>query len=246
MGRTIAVIPTYNEVENLPTLTDALLNLDVVTLHLLVVDDNSPDGTGVLAEKLSQENPSRISVLHRRKKAGLGSAYIAGFRKAINMGMDYIIQMDADLSHQPKYIVDMMGAIENHDLVIGSRYIPGGKVDEDWPIHRKMLSGFANQIYIRAILNFPVRDATSGFRLWRREILSRLNLDQISSSGYAFQIEMAYAAYQLGCRIKEVPIYFPERDQGKSKISFSIQLEGVTKVWELKYRNRKIRRRAMK
>lgn len=240
MSKTIIVLPTYNELDNLPRITETLLDLNLETINILVVDDNSPDGTGVLADKLANQYPDRITVLHRKEKLGLGAAYIAGFKKALDMGMDYIVQMDADLSHQPKYIVNMVDAIQENDLVIGSRYIPGGSVDEDWSFYRKLVSGFANRIYIRAILNFPVQDATAGFRFWRRDTLIGINLDRINSSGYAFQIEMAYAAYCLGYRIKEIPIHFPEREKGKSKISFSIQLEGVTRVWQLRSRYRKM------
>ncbi|MCB9458316.1 MAG: polyprenol monophosphomannose synthase [Anaerolineaceae bacterium] len=230
---TIVVIPTYNEVENLPLMVEALFALNIPDLSLLVVDDNSPDGTGQLADQIASENPL-VSVLHRPEKQGLRPAYIAGFKKALAMGADTIVQMDCDFSHQPKYIPIMLEAIKDYDVVIGSRYTKGGSVDESWHFLRKALSMFANRIYTPAILGLPVKDATAGFRVWTRETLQRIDLDKIQSNGYIFQIEMSYVATLLGCRFLEVPIHFPDRRHGQSKMSLSIAAEAALRTWDLK------------
>lgn len=238
MPSTIVVLPTYNERENLPLIVDELFKLPVEDLRILVVDDSSPDGTGDVAEALAAQHPGRISVMHRTDKQGLGPAYIAGFKEAIRMGADYIIQMDADFSHQPKYILEMLAKIEEgYDLVIASRFTRGGGVDENWSIYRKALSWFANRVYVRTVLNIPVRDATAGYRLWRRQTLIGLDLDRIRSNGYVFQVEMAYVAHQLGFRVTEIPIYFPDRKLGQSKMDFRIQIEAALRVWQLLYRH---------
>ena len=229
----IVVIPTYNEAENLPLMVDALLGLGIDALSVLVVDDNSPDGTGQLADDIAKDNP-RVSVLHRPEKQGLRPAYIAGFKHALALGSDYIIQMDCDFSHQPKYIPTMLEAIEHYDLVIGSRYVKGGSVDESWHFLRKALSMWANRIYTPAILGLPVKDATAGFRVWTRETLQRIDLDNIQSNGYIFQIEMNYVATLLGCQIGEVPIHFPDRTRGQSKMSLKIAAEAALRTWDLK------------
>ncbi len=236
------VIPTYNEAENLPRLAAALFALPLPDLTLLVVDDNSPDGTGQIAEELSQQYSNRIHVMHRSGKLGLGSAYIQGFERALTLGADALAQMDADFSHEPEKLVEMASALEGVDAVIGSRYVPGGKLDESWPFWRKALSGFGN-FYARMILNLPVRDATGGFRLWRRETLRRMPLERVKSNGYVFQVEMAYVASLLGFRFKEIPIYFADRRWGESKMSFRIQVEAAFRVWLLPGFYRDLRRK---
>jgi dolichol-phosphate mannosyltransferase len=233
----LVVIPTYNEAENLPRLVSALfaLNLD---LRVLVVDDNSPDGTGEVAEALSVRHRGQVKVLHRQQKGGLGPAYLAGFRQALETaGVDAIAQMDADFSHDPAVLPKMAALMENGeaDLVLGSRYVPGGRLDERWALWRKALSTFGN-VYARLILQMPVHDITGGYRLWRRDALAKMPLKRIRANGYIFQVEMAYVAYKLGFRIVEVPIYFREREWGESKMSFRIQREAAFSVWQLRKR----------
>jgi dolichol-phosphate mannosyltransferase len=241
MPKTIVVIPTYNEAENLPLITKALFELPVENLNILIVDDNSPDGTGKIADDLAAATYSgKLFVLHRTEKAGLGPAYIAGFKKALSMGADYIIQMDADFSHQPKYIPDLLQAIEDNDLVIASRFVKGGSVDENWSIYRKLLSWFANRVYTPTILGIPVYDATGGFRIWRRETLIGLDMDRIRSSGYIFQVEMVYVARRLGFKVAEIPIHFPDRKLGESKMDIKIQIEAAARVWQVMMRHRKL------
>lgn len=237
--RLTVVIPTYNEAENLPKMVSALFHLPVPSLQILIVDDNSPDGTGSLAEKLGQENPGRIGVIHRPGKLGLGSAYLQGFQHALADGAEGILQMDCDFSHPVETIPELIGAAEQgFDMVVGSRYVEGGALDENWPFWRKALSGFGN-FYARTILGLPFRDVTGGFRLWRRETLEKLPLESIRSNGYVFQVEMAYVAYRMGFKFTEIPIYFADRRWGKSKMSIRIQLEAAVRVWQLKwmYRN---------
>jgi len=238
---TIVVIPTYNEHENLPLIVKAVLSLPISDLQLLIIDDNSPDGTGELAETLALQNSGRIHVLHRTGKLGLGTAYIAGFKKALELGAEYIIQMDADFSHPPEKLVDFVQAIPDYDLVIGSRYISGGSVDQDWPLSRKLLSGFGN-FYARTLLGGKISDMTAGFRIWQSQALRRLPLDRVRSNGYMFQVEMAYLAACYHFKVKEIPIYFAERKYGKSKIDLSIQLEAAISVWKLPSRYRDLRK----
>lgn len=241
MPKLIVVIPTYNEITNLPLITRAIFDLHIENLQILVVDDNSPDGTGQLADQLSAtEYAGRLHVLHRTEKAGLGPAYIAGFKHALAMGADLIIQMDADFSHQPKYIPELMKAIENQDLVIGSRFAFGGSVDENWGFYRKLLSWFANRVYTPFILGIPVHDATGGFRIWRRHTLVGLGLDRIRSNGYVFQVEMAYVTSRLGFRVTEIPIHFPDRQHGQSKMDFRITLEAALRVWQVMMRHHRL------
>jgi|FLYN01.1.fsa_nt_gi dolichol-phosphate mannosyltransferase len=237
VAKTIIVLPTYNEAENLPLLMEELFALPVENLHVLVVDDNSPDGTGAIADRLAGQHPGRAHVLHRAEKAGLGPAYVAGLKRALSLGADLIIQMDADFSHPPRYIPDLLAAIEHHDLVIGSRYVKGGSVDEHWSFYRKALSWFANRMYAASILRTRVRDATSGFRVWRRQALVGLDLDRIRSNGYIFLVEMTYIARRLGYRIQEVPIHFPDRKRGDSKMNVRIQLEAAFRLWQIVYRH---------
>lgn len=230
--RTTIVIPTYNEAENLPKLVAALFELPLDDLSILVVDDNSPDGTGRLAEELAERNPTRLDVLHRPGKLGLGTAYIDGFVRALSAGAEAVAQMDADFSHPPEKLLDLHEVLQSCDVALGSRYVPGGAVDERWPLWRKALSSFGN-IYARTILRMPICDATGGFRLWRRDALSRMPLDRVRSNGYAFQVEMAYVAYRLGFSFEEVPFYFADRRWGQSKMCFRIQREAAVRVWQL-------------
>ncbi|GAB4522927.1 MAG: polyprenol monophosphomannose synthase [Anaerolineae bacterium] len=232
------VLPTYNEAENLPTLMEALFALPLHDLHVLVVDDNSPDGTGQLAEELSATYRGRINVLHRQEKAGLGPAYIAGFRQAIAYGADYILQMDADFSHQPQYIPQMVDLLERGaDMVLASRFVRGGSVDESWSPYRKLLSWWANRIYVPTILHIPIYDATGGYRLWRRETLIGLDLDRVQSNGYVFQVEMVYVTVRLGYKVVEMPIHFPDRQRGQSKMDSRIALEAARRTWEIRRRH---------
>ena len=232
------IIPTYNEKENLPLITAQLMGLPLVGLQLLVIDDNSPDGTGQIADELSRQYPGRVQVLHRTGKLGLGTAYVTGFQELLKTGVDAIAQMDADFSHPPEKLVEFCQELANADAVFGSRYIPGGSLDHDWPMWRKWLSRFGNE-YSRTILGTKTRDMTGGYRLWKREVLEAIPLDQIRSNGYIFQVEMGYIATLLGFRIKEVPIYFAERKYGQSKMDLRIQVEAALRVWQLRgrYRN---------
>jgi dolichol-phosphate mannosyltransferase len=233
MPKTVVVLPTYNEKENLPGMVEQILALDIQNLQILVVDDNSPDGTGQLADEIAARE-KRVTVMHREEKNGLGQAYIAGFKFAIDrMSADYIIQMDCDGSHQPKYLRDLLKGIETKDLVLGSRFVKGGSVDEKWSPYRKLLSWFANRLYTPLILGLPVYDATGGFRIWRRNTLIGLDLDRIRSNGYVFQVEMAYVTHRLGYRIQEIPIHFPDRTLGESKMDARIPMEAALRVWQL-------------
>lgn len=228
----VVVIPTFNEAENLQAMVSALFALPLPELNLLIVDDNSPDGTGSLADQISQTNP-RVAVMHRAGKLGLGSAYIQGFQQAIAGGAELIGQMDCDFSHNPQKLVELVQiAATEADLAIGSRYVSGGRLDETWPLWRKALSSFGN-FYARTILGLPARDVTAGFRVWRKDMLARMPLDRIKSNGYVFQVEMTYVATKLGARIREIPIYFADRKFGKSKMSFRIQAEAAIRVWKL-------------
>jgi len=209
-------------------------------LKLLVVDDNSPDGTGMIAEDLERLYVNKISVLHRQEKLGIGTAYIAGFKKAIEEGAKTIVQMDADFSHPPNKLLKMKEELEVYDFVVGSRYVSGGRLDDRWPYWRKALSHFGN-IYARVILGLRIKDATGGFKMWREQTLSYMPLSRIKSNGYAFQIEMNHVATRLGFRAKEIPIYFSERRWGDSKMSLNIQLEAALRVWLLLWEYRDIR-----
>jgi dolichol-phosphate mannosyltransferase len=239
--RITVINPTYNEAENLPGLVSALFTLPL-DLDMLVVDDNSPDGTGHLAEELAAAHPDRIRVLHRTGKLGLRSAYLEGFRLALENGADAVAQMDADLSHEPAALVRMAERLQTCDVVLGSRYVPGGSVDERWPVWRKGLSAFGN-FYARTILGLPLHDVTTGYRLWRRETLLGMPLEHIRASGYIFLVEMAYLAHCLEYRFGEEPIYFAERRGGKSKMSFKIQAEAALRVWRVRWAYRELRRR---
>ena len=234
----IQVIPTYNESENLPILIPALLSQDLPYLNILIVDDNSPDGTGQVADSLAAGSKGRVSVLHREEKAGLGRAYIAGFKRALSMGADVIGMMDADLSHPPDRLPVMLSALENADVVIGSRYTKGGSLDTEWPLWRKGLSWFGNT-YARTILGLPIKDATGGYRLWRRSAMEAIPFQKSKSNGYVFIVELAYMAKLAGLTFAEVPIYFAERTHGDSKMSLKIQIEAALRVWQLRRLYRK-------
>ena len=233
------VLPTYNEAENLPKLVSALFILPL-DLNVLVVDDNSPDGTGQIAEDLASSHPGRVHVLHRAGKLGLRSAYVEGFAKAFGLGAEAVVQMDADFSHDPNVLKNMAHYITDCDVVIGSRYVKGGSLDKNWPLWRKLLSGFGNN-YARTILQFPLHDVTTGFRMWKREALAKMPLDRIRSSGYIFLVEMAYVAFLMGYDIVEVPIHFEDRRFGKSKMSLKIQLEAAMRIWDVRWHYRDMR-----
>lgn len=243
--KTWIVIPTYNEAENLPLLFKSLFELPLDDLTILIVDDNSPDGTGKLAEELGRKYKNRVRCLHRAGKLGLGTAYIEGFQYALHEGAEAICQMDADFSHPLETIPLMSRLSSEFDLVIGSRYVAGGALDERWPAWRKFLSGFGNA-YARTILRLPVHDATGGFRFWRRATLEGIPLERVKSNGYVFQVEMVYLARLLGFNMIETPIYFADRRWGKSKMSFRIQLEAAIKTWSLIARYRDLRRKSIK
>lgn len=233
------VIPTFNESENLVLLVTELYSLPLDGIHVLIVDDNSPDGTGEIAETLAGDHPGRLTVVHRSGKLGLGSAYITGFSTALKSGADFVVQMDADFSHPPEKIIEFVSQLTNFDVALGSRYVPGGSVDERWPVWRKTLSAFGN-IYAKSILRMPVNDATGGFRAWRRNTLLGIPLQKIRSNGYAFQVEMAYLAHKLGYSMVEVPFYFSDRQWGGSKMSFSIQVEAAWRVWQMLFEYRQL------
>ncbi|MFQ5746458.1 MAG: polyprenol monophosphomannose synthase [Gemmatimonadota bacterium] len=224
-------MPTYNEAENLEVVVRLVLEQDA-RLDVLVVDDGSPDGTGRVAERLAAAN-GRIRVLHREEKLGLGSAYLTGFRQGLADGYDFLIEMDADRSHPPRYLQDLLQAAEEGtDLVVGSRYVTGVRVI-NWPMSRLLLSFFANR-YARWVTGLPLCDATSGFKCFRRTVLEAIDLDAVDSTGYAFQIEMDFRAWKKGFRIGEVPIVFVDRHAGESKMSGAIVREAIWRVWALR------------
>ena len=230
-ARTVVVVPTYNEREIFPALADAVLGLEG-GWRLLVVDDNSPDGTGQMASALARREP-RASVLHRAQKEGLGPAYLAGFREALKREeVDFICQMDADFSHDPHDLPRLLAALKEADLAIGSRYVKGGGT-EGWSLKRRLLSRWGNQ-YVGLVLGVPARDMTAGFRCWRRGALESINFDAVQTKGYGFQIEMAYRAAAAGHQVVEVPIRFTERRAGKSKMSGSIVTEALVLPWKLR------------
>jgi len=254
----MVVIPTYNEASNIGAMVEALFALPMPELDVLVVDDNSPDGTGRLVEQLRAEQSPRLGqdslsspppraqlddarrlhVLHRSRKEGLGAAYIAGFKYALAQGAEQIIQMDADFSHSPSYIPQMLEAMPQYDVVVGSRYVRGGKVDERWSPGRFFLSWWANSVWVHLVLRLKVRDATAGFKCWQRRVLEAIELDQVRSNGYDFQVEMAYLTERLGFRVLELPIYFEDRRIGKSKMSIPVKLEAAYRVLEIRWRHR--------
>lgn len=238
--RITVVTPTYNEAENLPKLVSALFSLPL-EVSILVVDDNSPDGTGRIADELALKFPGRVEVMHRPGKMGLRSAYLNGFQKLLSGDTQAIVQMDADFSHDPAALVEMMKKLETCDMVLGSRYVQGGSVDKDWPQWRKNLSAFAN-FYARSILRLPFHDVTTGYRLWKRETLLQIPFEKIQSSGYVFLVEMVYLTHCLEFKIGEAPIYFADRRFGKSKMSFKIQMEAALRIWQVWWEYRDLRK----
>ena len=227
------VIPTYNERDSLPGLVSDVLRYD--GYRTIVVDDASPDGTGALAEELVTRFPGRVSVIHRTGGRGLGRSLVEGLRRGLAEGADLIFQMDADYSHDPKYLPEMAAATADADLVLGSRYLKGVSV-VNWPLHRIVLSAFANR-YVRAVTGLQQSDCTTGFRCWRRAALGRLPLDTLISDGYAFLVEQLHMATRAGCRVREIPIIFVERREGASKISPNVLLESAIVPWRLRLRS---------
>jgi dolichol-phosphate mannosyltransferase len=232
MPRTLICMPTYNEAENLRPITQAV-HAVVPDVHILVIDDNSPDGTGDIADDIA-ERDERVHVLHRTEKAGLGKAYIAGFKWALEHDYERIVEMDADFSHQPKYLPDMIGQLDDFDVVVGSRYVAGGGT-EDWGVLRKIISR-GGGMYSRTILGVDVQDLTAGFVAWRSEALASLELEDVEASGYVFQIEMKYRAHKRGYKILEIPIVFPDRIAGESKMTPDIAAEALWRVWKIRFK----------
>ena len=230
--RALVIVPTYNERENIRRLIDSVLVQDA-RIDMLIVDDGSPDGTGALVDEIVATN-ERVHALHRPRKMGLGTAYIAGFRWALARDYAFVLEMDADFSHDPNHLPEFLQAIEQADLVLGSRYQQGRVTVVNWPIARLILSYCAN-IYARAVTGLPVWDATGGFKCFRRSVLEAIDLDRVRSNGYAFQIEMSFRAWKRNFRIAEIPIVFVDRTEGTSKMSKSIVREAVWMVWRLRW-----------
>src|SRR5882762_546658 len=235
--RSVVVMPTYNERENLPDIVPAILKASP-ELDVLVVDDNSPDGTGQIADELVRSQTARVRVMHRTRKEGLGPAYLAGFAEALALGYGRILQMDADFSHDPKRLPALLAAVADADVAVGSRYVEGGGT-VNWGLGRRLLSR-GGSLYARTILGLPVRDLTGGFKCFRREVLERLDLPTVRSTGYAFQIELTYRAMKRGFRVVEVPITFADRRVGKSKMSRAIVLEALWRVWAIRASRNKL------
>jgi len=239
--KTIVVIPTYNEASNLPQITQALFALGVDELGILIVDDASPDGTGEIADRLAQEHPGRFHVMHRPGKQGLGTAYVQGFEWALQHEAERVIQMDADFSHSPEYIPQFLQHIQDYDVVVGSRYVKGGRLDERWSWWRWLLSWWANSVWVRVILGTRTKDATAGFKCWRAEALRQIGLARVHSNGYVFQVEMCYLAERLGLRILEIPIYFEDRRIGQSKMNVPVKIEAALRVFDIRARHHRLR-----
>jgi dolichol-phosphate mannosyltransferase len=235
------VIPTYNEAGNLPAIAAALFELPVDRLEVVVVDDNSPDGTGEVAEKLARRYDRRVHVIHRAHKQGLGPAYREGFQYALDRGARYVVQMDADFSHSPDYIPGFLAQMGAYDVVVGSRYVEGGRLDPNWSWWRYRLSWWANSVWVRLFLNLGVRDATGGFKCWSRKALSAVLAHPVRSSGYVFQVEMAYLTQRLGFRVLELPIFFEDRRIGQSKMSNRVKLEAMWRSLLLPWRYRHVK-----
>jgi dolichol-phosphate mannosyltransferase len=233
-SRALVLIPTYNERENLPRLVPQVLAQDP-RIEILIIDDASPDGTGALADEIAAEEP-RVHVIHRAGKLGLGTAYIAGFRWGIEKRYDYLLEMDADFSHDPTHLPQFLDAARDYDLVLGSRYLGGRVTVINWPMPRLLLSYCAN-IYARVVTGLPVADATGGFKCFRRQVLEKVRLDRVRSEGYAFQIEMSFRAWRQGFRIGEIPIVFVDRNLGESKMSKRIVREAIWRVWQLRFQD---------
>lgn len=234
--KTQIVLPTYNEAQNLEPMVEHLLALPLDDLHILIIDDASPDGTGQIADALRAQYPHRVAVLHRTGKLGLGTAYVTGFRWAIARGADCIVQMDCDFSHSPEYLPRFIPKLNEYDVVVGSRYVPGGKLDPRWSGWRYFLSKWANSVWVRYLLGTQTQDATAGFKCWNRRALERIPLESVRSNGYVFQVEMAYLCEKLGMRILEWPIYFEDRRIGKSKMTVPVKLEAAWRVVQIRLR----------
>jgi dolichol-phosphate mannosyltransferase len=235
------VLPTYNEAANLPVIVAELIDLPLTGLRILVADDNSPDGTGDIADELAARcGGARMSVVHRPGKEGLGRAYVDGMTRAVRTGAEFVAQMDSDLSHGPGYLPQMLGVLRSTDadVVIGSRYVAGASVAREWSWRRKVLSGFANT-YVRVLLRLGIRDVTAGFKLWRSSALEAIDVSSVRSNGYSFQVEMNYRAVQRDLKIMEIPIHFAERREGESKMSLRVQLESALMPFLLRYRARR-------
>lgn len=229
------ILPTYNESENIERFVDALQDVFAsgnLSGNIIIVDDDSPDGTGRIADSLAERYPN-LSVIHRPVKEGIGPAYVAGFRQALATGSRYIFEMDSDFSHDPTYVPLFLEAIRDADLVLGSRYVPGGGV-KNWGAGRRLISRWGG-VYARIVLGIPVNDLTGGFKCFRREVLEAVDLGSVNSQGYGFQIEMTYRVVKKGFRVREIPIIFSDRQLGKSKMSKRIILEAVTLVWKLRF-----------
>ena len=229
--KSLIIIPTYNERENIERIVPQVLEQDS-SIHVLIVDDNSPDGTGEIADLMAKTD-DRIHILHRPGKGGLGTAYIDGFKYALKENYDLIFEMDCDFSHDPKSLIDFLEAIQGADLVLGSRYISGVNVI-NWPMMRLLLSYYAN-VYSRWVTGLRVKDATGGFKCFRREVLEAIDLNKVKSNGYSFQIEMSFRAWKKGFKIKEIPIIFEDRKAGRSKMSKKIVREAIWMVWRLRW-----------
>jgi len=234
------VLPTYNEAANLPVIVGELFSLPLTGLRILVADDNSPDGTGAVADELAQKyGTDRMTVMHRAGKQGLGRAYVDGMTAAVKAGADFVVQMDGDLSHSPHYLPQMLGTLlaTEADVVIGSRYVCGASLAAEWSWNRKALSAFANS-YVRVMLRLGVRDVTAGFKLWRSSALETIDVSSVRSNGYSFQVEMNYRAVQHGLKIVELPIHFADRREGESKMSVKVQLESALMPLSLRRHSR--------
>jgi dolichol-phosphate mannosyltransferase len=238
VGVVLVIVPTYNEADNLEPLLQRLLAA-VPSAHVLIVDDNSPDGTGRLADEHAAHE-ARVHVLHRERKQGLGAAYLAGFAWGLQRGYDVLVEMDADGSHRPEQLPRLLAALPHADLVLGARWVPGGSV-VNWPWHRMLLSRGGNA-YTRLVLGLPLHDATGGYRAYRASTLRRLDLDGVSSQGYCFQVDLAWRVVRAGCRVTEVPITFVERERGTSKMSGSIVREALWRVtaWGARHRTKQV------
>jgi len=226
VGRVLVVIPTYNEAENVRVIVERVRTA-VPSVDILIADDGSPDGTGPIADELAAADP-QVHVLHRTRKEGLGAAYVAGFGWARDHDYDAVVEMDADGSHAPEQLPNLLDALRDADAVLGSRYVPGGKV-VNWPMNRQLISRTGN-LYVRMVLGMPVRDATGGYRAYRMPVLDKIEVDSVLSQGYCFQVDLAWRAHKSGCRLVEVPITFAERERGQSKMSSSIVREALWRV----------------
>ena len=234
------VLPTYNEAANLPVMVEQLSGLPLSGLKILVIDDNSPDGTGRIADELAgRYGEARLSVVHRPGKEGLGRAYVDGMSRAVAAGAEFVVQMDSDLSHSPDYLPQMLGTLlaSNADVVIGSRYVSGASLASEWSWRRKALSGFANY-YVRVLLRLGIRDVTAGFKLWRSSALTAIDVASVRSNGYSFQVEVNYRTIQHGLKVVELPIHFVDRREGESKMSLKVQLESALMPFSLRRRAR--------